>query len=412
MMDRREYQLFLRESNLEFDVKVEIESNCGTNLDKYMLNKLNYYDYDRNTTSFDQYKNPIRFPSKSSSPSFSSSPSQSIQRMSPKPVMPYILPNLNTKLLTGNPNGLQCLLEEMLLSRGLCMISFQSPLHNYQIAKQLGGTNSNEMIAYRGSRGNDALYEDNDIAFVGSRSVGTRLMTNSPPPLCLPPAQSIRPLPTKVYIRDVSIQCDITQKYSMNESQIQAKKNHSSDASVDCKPSDIVKKSDMHEVEIMTNMPGIKSPLRTKQKSVRLMVRPHSRSVKLQTPSSLASYNPENKPIKSPMCKNLCISVDKTHRQSVSSPHSTISSTISPNIINNNNSSNNINAAVNYDSQSPYSPLGDAESVHSIETDSWVWPTTLSMKSDKNSSSQLLSNTLDNDNEIIEKDNSHKNNSG
>ncbi|VDQ17299.1 unnamed protein product [Trichobilharzia regenti] len=104
------------------------------------------------------------------------------------------------------------------------------------------------------------------------------------------------------------------------------------------------------------------------------------------------------------MCKNLCISVDKTHRQSVSSPHSTISSTLSPN-----NNNNHINATANYGSHSPFSPLGDAESVHSIETDSWVWPTTPSMKSDKNSSSQLLSNTLDN--EIIEKDNSQKNNS-
>nr|CAH8825799.1 unnamed protein product [Trichobilharzia regenti] len=409
MMDRREYQLFLREPNLEFDIKVEIESNCGTNLDKYMLNKLNYYDYDRNT-SFNQYKNPIRYPSKSSSPSFlssSSPPSQSIQRMSPKPavMLPYILPNLDTKLLTENPSRLLCLLEEMLLSRGLYMVPFQSPIHSYRIGKQLGGFNSNEMIAYRGGRRNDALYEDNDIAFLGSRSEDTRPMSNSPSPIYLPTTQSIRPLPTKIYLRDVSIQCDITQKYSMNnESQIQAKKNHSIDASVYCKPSDIVKKSDMQEVEIMTNMSAIKSPLRTKQKSVRIMVRPHSRSVKLQTPSSMASYKSENRSIKSPMCKNLCISVDKTHRQSVSSPHSTISSTLSPN-----NNNNHINATANYGSHSPFSPLGDAESVHSIETDSWVWPTTPSMKSDKNSSSQLLSNTLDN--EIIEKDNSQKNNS-
>ncbi|VDQ12076.1 unnamed protein product [Trichobilharzia regenti] len=124
-------------------------------------------------------------------------------------------------------------------------------------------------------------------------------MSNSPSPICLPTTQSIRPLPTKIYLRDVSIQCDITQKYSMNnESQIQAKKNHSIDASVYCKPSDIVKKSDMQEVEIMTNMSAIKSPLRTKQKSVRIMVRPHSRSVKLQTPSSMASYKSENRSIK------------------------------------------------------------------------------------------------------------------
>ncbi|CAH8470178.1 unnamed protein product [Heterobilharzia americana] len=222
----------------------------------------------------------------------------------------------------------------------------------------------------------------------------TRMMSNNL--LCLPTDKSIQHLPTKIYLKDVSIQCNVEQKYPVNDCQVQTNQLSLNDLFVGSKSTELLNISNVHEVATMTdinmNVPGTPfSP--AKRKSVRIMARPQSRNVKLQTPWSMIPYNTLNGSNKYPMCKNVCISVDKTHHQ----PITTMTS------IPTTSASVNTSSVVNYDSCIPHPYPVDTDSIQSIEEpDSWIWPTTASARSDctlvqgSDSRQRHISNSLDN----------------
>ncbi|KAK4473499.1 hypothetical protein MN116_002862 [Schistosoma mekongi] len=186
----------------------------------------------------------------------------------------------------------------------------------------------------------------------------------------------------KVYIKDTSIQCDLLKHFQMDDSQVQT--NHSVfNASFNCcKSLNLYNKSTMHEIGTMTDKNISEACLKVRHKSIRLMVRPQSRNVRLQTPHNMILCN-----MTRPMSKNVCISVDKTQYHRREQQQATTTATL-----NNDASVTDNNTLMNC---IPHSLPVD-ESFQSVDSDSWLWPTTppSSIKSDKNSN-QLIGNIFD-----------------
>ncbi|CAH8486546.1 unnamed protein product [Schistosoma curassoni] len=208
------------------------------------------------------------------------------------------------------------------------------------------------------------------------------------PPLFQSTFESNKTFPTKIHIKDTSVQCDILKNSSTNDSQIQTNQSVLN-ASFNClKSINLFNESNIHDVGTTTD--GIISEigLKAKHKSIRVMVRPQSRNVKLQTPVNMIPSNIKNSSNNRPMNKNLCISVDKIFHQQHQQT-TTMTMTNDTTIADN-------NTLVDYNPRIPqFLPVDISESAQSIESDSWIWPATPpSIKSDKNSN-HLITSTCD-----------------
>ncbi|CAH8437896.1 unnamed protein product [Schistosoma rodhaini] len=208
------------------------------------------------------------------------------------------------------------------------------------------------------------------------------------PSICQSTFESNKSFPIKIHIKDTYVQCDILKNSSTNDSQIQTNQSVLN-ASFNClKSINLFNESNIRDVGTATDGIISKTGLEAKHKSIRVMVRPQSRNVKLQTPLNMISSNITNGSNNRPMNKNLCISVDKTSHQQHQQT-TTMTMTNDTTIADN-------NTLVDYNIRVPqFLPVDISESAQSIESDSWIWPATPpSIRNDKNSN-HLTTSTCD-----------------
>ncbi|VDO70486.1 unnamed protein product [Schistosoma mattheei] len=370
---------FFNEHNLPLIMKIHIDDKYTLKLKKYLQNKTKDYKYD----SLIEYDKSIRFPV-TVTPSLSSSSFIESMFSSSMDKLFFLNENIND----NNSNHSLCLMESVIQPCNVYMTLVEESYYQFSMNGLSNSFECNKMFAYDKSiKIHDTIYEDNGYFYPGNMSLENKTSYNLPP-LCQSTFESNKTFPTKIHIKDTSVQCDILKNSSTNDSQIQTNQSVLN-ASFNClKSINLFNESNIHDVGTTTNGIIFETGLKAKHKSIRVMVRPQSRNVKLQTPLNMIPSNIKNSSNNRPMNKNLCISVDKIFHQQHQQT-TTMTMTDDTTIADN-------NTLVDYNPRIPqFLPVDISECAQSIESDSWIWPATPpSIKSDKNSNN-LITSTCD-----------------
>ncbi|CAH8459543.1 unnamed protein product [Schistosoma turkestanicum] len=365
------------EYSLPLIMQIHIDDKYTSNLEKYLQKKIKNTNY----ALLMEYDRSIRFPlTVASSSSFIESMFLSDYMSSSLRDRVYCL-NENTT----NHNPL-CSMESVTQPCHMYMTLVEEFCYKFNLNGSLTSYENYKMFTYDDY---DTSYKENDSFYRSDLNLETKKsLSYHQPQLIQSTIESNKLTPTKIYIKDMSIQCDILKNSSLtssSDSQIQTNQSVFN-GSMNCfKPINLFNKSNVHDVGTTTDGIISETGLKAKHKSIRVMVRPQSRNVKLQTPLNMIPSNIMTGSNSRPMNKNLCISVDKTHQQQT--PTITITNDTTT------NSGNNKLVDYNNPRIPQVLPIDIDESVQSIESDSWIWPTTSSsVKSDK-TLSQLISDT-------------------
>ncbi|KAH8850043.1 hypothetical protein KSF78_0000389 [Schistosoma japonicum] len=281
IMNNKKLQLSCNEYNLPLDMKICIDDKYTKQLEKYIQQKIKNSAYNSSI----EYDKSIRFPMTITSslllkPLFSSD---------------YISLNMNRLFINEKVNNYNSFMENVLQPHNTYMTLVEES--NYALNMNglvLNKYENYKMFAYDDSMKTENLsYEDNDdYSYLGSLNFETKpLAYNASPSGLSTIDESTKSSSIKVYIKDTSIQCDLLKHSQTDDSQVQTNQSVFNASFNCCKSLNLYNKSNMREIGTMTEKNVTEACLKVRHKSIRLMVRPQSRNVRLQTPHNMVLCN-------------------------------------------------------------------------------------------------------------------------
>ncbi|VDP55824.1 unnamed protein product [Schistosoma curassoni] len=128
---------------------------------------------------------------------------------------------LNENINDNNSNDSLCLMESVIQPCNVYMTLVEESYYQFSMNGSLNSFECNKMFAYDESiKIHDTIYEDNGYFYPGNISLENKTSYNLPP-LFQSTFESNKTFPTKIHIKDTSVQCDILKNSSTNDSQIQ-----------------------------------------------------------------------------------------------------------------------------------------------------------------------------------------------